>query len=187
MKCTSLAAYPSTQLFRKESGLSTYSMPLPPHSFSYFVRLMRKDGHLSPEEDDIQVWAINCQQRKEPLFSRKIFSGARNRLSPVSVEWGGLRRIRAHRVNQLFIRHKQRRASSKTYTSTSVVFRAPRDSRLVSTRLTTSTFSDNEGLIIKYAKLATARGPEASVEWGGLRRDRAHRVKEYNNASTQRN
>ncbi|GBM03572.1 hypothetical protein AVEN_51045-1 [Araneus ventricosus] len=51
------------------------------------------------QKDDTQVWAINCQQRKEPLFSRKIHSGARNRLSPASVEWGGLRRDRVHRVN----------------------------------------------------------------------------------------
>ncbi|GBN19162.1 hypothetical protein AVEN_106113-1 [Araneus ventricosus] len=46
-----------------------------------------------------QVWAINCQQRKGPLFSRKIQSGSRNRLSPASAEWGGLRRDKAHRVN----------------------------------------------------------------------------------------
>ncbi|GBL96296.1 hypothetical protein AVEN_205091-1, partial [Araneus ventricosus] len=43
----------------------------------------------------------NCQQRKEPLFSRKIQSGARNRLSPASVEWGGLRRDTAHRVKEV--------------------------------------------------------------------------------------
>ncbi|GBO46656.1 hypothetical protein AVEN_120244-1 [Araneus ventricosus] len=42
------------------------------------------------QADDTQVLAINCTQRKEQLFSRKIHSGARNRLSPVSVEWGGL-------------------------------------------------------------------------------------------------
>ncbi|GBO25930.1 hypothetical protein AVEN_48352-1 [Araneus ventricosus] len=53
------------------------------------------------QEDDIQVWAVNCQQRKELLFSRKIDSGARNRLSQASIEWGGLRRDRAHRVNAL--------------------------------------------------------------------------------------
>ncbi|GBO23594.1 hypothetical protein AVEN_73280-1 [Araneus ventricosus] len=52
------------------------------------------------QEDDTQVWEINCTERKEQLFSRKILSGARNRLSPVSIEWGGLRRIRAHRVNE---------------------------------------------------------------------------------------
>ncbi|GBM28445.1 hypothetical protein AVEN_149693-1, partial [Araneus ventricosus] len=50
------------------------------------------------QEDDTQVWAINCQQRNEPLFSRKSHSGARNSLSPAFVEWGGLRRDRAHRV-----------------------------------------------------------------------------------------
>ncbi|GBN98059.1 hypothetical protein AVEN_231693-1 [Araneus ventricosus] len=31
-------------------------------------------------------------------FVLKIHSGSRNRLIPVSVEWGGLRRKRAHRV-----------------------------------------------------------------------------------------
>ncbi|GBM86383.1 hypothetical protein AVEN_60102-1 [Araneus ventricosus] len=45
------------------------------------------------QEDDTQVWEINCQQRNEPLFSSKTHSGFRNRLIPVSVEWGGLRRI----------------------------------------------------------------------------------------------
>ncbi|GBN08440.1 hypothetical protein AVEN_189073-1 [Araneus ventricosus] len=40
------------------------------------------------QEVDTQVWAINFQQRKEPLFSLKIHSDARNRLSPASVEWG---------------------------------------------------------------------------------------------------
>ncbi|GBL72434.1 hypothetical protein AVEN_115355-1 [Araneus ventricosus] len=52
------------------------------------------------QEDDTQVWAINCTQRKEQLFSRKIFSGTRNCLNPVSIEWGGFRRIRAHRVKE---------------------------------------------------------------------------------------
>ncbi|GBO41446.1 hypothetical protein AVEN_268314-1 [Araneus ventricosus] len=51
------------------------------------------------QQDDTQGWAINCQQRKEPLFSRKIHSGVRNRLSSTSVEWGGLRRDRAHTGN----------------------------------------------------------------------------------------
>ncbi|GBL77065.1 hypothetical protein AVEN_12713-1 [Araneus ventricosus] len=68
------------------------------------------------QEDDTQVWAINCTKRKEPLFSRKIHSGARNRLSPVSVEWGGLRRIRVHRVNvqqaQYTTNHQWNRVSS---------------------------------------------------------------------------
>ncbi|GBM29499.1 hypothetical protein AVEN_73071-1, partial [Araneus ventricosus] len=41
--------------------------------------------------------SLGDQQIKEPLFSRKIHSGARNRPSPASVEWGGLRRFRAHR------------------------------------------------------------------------------------------
>ncbi|GBM93926.1 hypothetical protein AVEN_1696-1 [Araneus ventricosus] len=49
-------------------------------------------------EDDTRVTTFNCQQRKEPFFSRKIHSGDRNRLSPVFVEWGGLRRVRAHRI-----------------------------------------------------------------------------------------
>ncbi|GBM06152.1 hypothetical protein AVEN_265208-1 [Araneus ventricosus] len=53
------------------------------------------------QEDDIQVWAINCQQRNEPLFCRKIHSVARNRLSRASVEWGGLGRNRAHRVKKI--------------------------------------------------------------------------------------
>ncbi|GBN24271.1 hypothetical protein AVEN_123463-1 [Araneus ventricosus] len=53
------------------------------------------------QDDDIQVWVINCQQRKEQLFSRKIHSGARNRPSPASVDWGSLRRFRAYRVNEL--------------------------------------------------------------------------------------
>ncbi|GBN33039.1 hypothetical protein AVEN_273781-1 [Araneus ventricosus] len=53
------------------------------------------------QEDDTQVWAINCQQRKEPLFSRKSHSNARNRLSLAFVELGGLRRDRAHRVKGL--------------------------------------------------------------------------------------
>ncbi|GBN16714.1 hypothetical protein AVEN_188031-1 [Araneus ventricosus] len=53
------------------------------------------------QADDPQGWATNCQQRNELLFSRKIHSVARNCLSPVSVEWGGLRRLRAHRVNEL--------------------------------------------------------------------------------------
>ncbi|GBM44321.1 hypothetical protein AVEN_232113-1 [Araneus ventricosus] len=52
------------------------------------------------QEGDTQVWAINCQERKEPLFSRKIHSGARNLPSPASVEWDGLRRDRAHRVKR---------------------------------------------------------------------------------------
>ncbi|GBN68622.1 hypothetical protein AVEN_98638-1 [Araneus ventricosus] len=52
------------------------------------------------QEDDTQLWAANYQQRKEPLFSCKSHSGARNRLSPASVEWGGLRRDRAHRVKR---------------------------------------------------------------------------------------
>ncbi|GBM57004.1 hypothetical protein AVEN_146034-1 [Araneus ventricosus] len=66
-----------------------------------FVHETRMKSSLSLQkfqEDDTQVWAINSQQRKELLFSRKIHSGAQNRLSPASVEWGGLRRIRAHRV-----------------------------------------------------------------------------------------
>ncbi|GBM97887.1 hypothetical protein AVEN_5596-1 [Araneus ventricosus] len=50
------------------------------------------------QEDDTQVWDNNSTQGKEQLLSRKIHSGARNRLIPVSVEWGGSRRIRAHRV-----------------------------------------------------------------------------------------
>ncbi|GBN00232.1 hypothetical protein AVEN_38746-1 [Araneus ventricosus] len=50
------------------------------------------------QADDSQVWAMNCTQRVEPFFFSKIHSGARNRLSPVSVEWGGFRRIRSHRV-----------------------------------------------------------------------------------------
>ncbi|GBN21524.1 hypothetical protein AVEN_74960-1 [Araneus ventricosus] len=50
------------------------------------------------QEDGIQVWAINYQQRKEKLFSRKIRSGAKKRLSSASIERGGLRRNRAHRV-----------------------------------------------------------------------------------------
>ncbi|GBN70775.1 hypothetical protein AVEN_265431-1 [Araneus ventricosus] len=50
------------------------------------------------QEGDIEVWTIMFQQRKEPLFSHKIHSGDRNRLSPTSVEWGGFRRNRAHRV-----------------------------------------------------------------------------------------
>ncbi|GBO22151.1 hypothetical protein AVEN_169707-1 [Araneus ventricosus] len=53
------------------------------------------------QEDDTQVWVINCQQRNEPLFSRKIHSGVRNRPSPASVEWGDLRRDRAHTVKKL--------------------------------------------------------------------------------------
>ncbi|GBM58870.1 hypothetical protein AVEN_87162-1 [Araneus ventricosus] len=53
------------------------------------------------QEDDTQVWTINCQQRKEPLFSSKIHSGARKRPSPASVEWGGLRRNRPHRNKPL--------------------------------------------------------------------------------------
>ncbi|GBN86984.1 hypothetical protein AVEN_86135-1 [Araneus ventricosus] len=36
--------------------------------------------------------------KKEPLFSRKIQSGARNHLSPAAVKWGSLRQDRAHRV-----------------------------------------------------------------------------------------
>ncbi|GBM61695.1 hypothetical protein AVEN_57126-1 [Araneus ventricosus] len=52
------------------------------------------------QQDDTQGWAINCQQRKELLFSLKIHPVARNCLSPVSVEWGGLRRVSAHRVNK---------------------------------------------------------------------------------------
>ncbi|GBM59206.1 hypothetical protein AVEN_60404-1 [Araneus ventricosus] len=50
------------------------------------------------QEDDTQIWAINCQQRKESLFSHKIHSDSRNRPRPASVEWGGLRRDRVHRV-----------------------------------------------------------------------------------------
>ncbi|GBM83549.1 hypothetical protein AVEN_252128-1, partial [Araneus ventricosus] len=50
------------------------------------------------QEDDTQFCSINCKQSKEPLFSRKIHSGARNHLIPASVEWGGLKRVRAHKV-----------------------------------------------------------------------------------------
>ncbi|GBN43898.1 hypothetical protein AVEN_274539-1 [Araneus ventricosus] len=54
------------------------------------------------QEDDTKVWAINRQQRKEQHFFRKILKKiGPNRLSPVSVEWGGLRRDRAHRVKDL--------------------------------------------------------------------------------------
>ncbi|GBM42603.1 Meiosis regulator and mRNA stability factor 1 [Araneus ventricosus] len=55
------------------------------------------------QEDDTQVWSINCQQRKEPLFSRKIHSGARNCPSLASIEWGSLRRDRAHRVERFLL------------------------------------------------------------------------------------
>ncbi|GBN40959.1 hypothetical protein AVEN_106917-1 [Araneus ventricosus] len=58
------------------------------------------------QKDDTQAWAINCQQRNEPLFSLKIHSGARNSLSPASVEWGGLWRDRAHRINGSFAEDK---------------------------------------------------------------------------------
>ncbi|GBM07118.1 hypothetical protein AVEN_177082-1 [Araneus ventricosus] len=50
------------------------------------------------QEDDTQVRAIKCTQRKKQLFFRKIHSGAQNRLSTVSAEWGGLRRIRTRRA-----------------------------------------------------------------------------------------
>ncbi|GBM22776.1 hypothetical protein AVEN_196135-1 [Araneus ventricosus] len=53
----------------------------------YFISLQKF------QDDDTQVWAINCTQRKEQLFSRKLHSGVRNRLSPVPVEWRGLRLI----------------------------------------------------------------------------------------------
>ncbi|GBM08329.1 hypothetical protein AVEN_101452-1 [Araneus ventricosus] len=59
------------------------------------------------QEDDTRIWAINCQQRKEPLFSRKICSGALNRLSPASVDWAGLGRNRAHRVKDWSAIQKQ--------------------------------------------------------------------------------
>ncbi|GBM70229.1 hypothetical protein AVEN_31466-1 [Araneus ventricosus] len=52
------------------------------------------------QEYDTQVWAINCTQIKEKLLSREIHSGDRSRQSPASVEWGGLRRVRAHRVKE---------------------------------------------------------------------------------------
>ncbi|GBL95597.1 hypothetical protein AVEN_24808-1 [Araneus ventricosus] len=46
------------------------------------------------QEDDTPVWAINCQQRKD-IYPTKF--AARNRLSPATFEWGGLRRDRSHR------------------------------------------------------------------------------------------
>ncbi|GBO13719.1 hypothetical protein AVEN_87514-1, partial [Araneus ventricosus] len=61
----------------------------------------RKKSSLSLQKfqkDYTQVSAINCRQRKEPFFSRKIHSGAGNCPIPASVEWGNLRRIRALRV-----------------------------------------------------------------------------------------
>ncbi|GBM91643.1 hypothetical protein AVEN_107750-1 [Araneus ventricosus] len=67
-----------------------------------FVHENRMKSFLSLQkfqEDDTQIWAINCHQRKKPLFSPKIRSGARNHLCSASVEWGGLRRDRTHRVN----------------------------------------------------------------------------------------
>ncbi|GBL83660.1 hypothetical protein AVEN_216793-1, partial [Araneus ventricosus] len=45
--------------------------------------------------------SLSDQQRKEPLFFRKVHSGAQNRPSPASVEWGGLRRDGSHRVNTM--------------------------------------------------------------------------------------
>ncbi|GBN68398.1 Arylsulfatase J [Araneus ventricosus] len=68
--------------------------------FKYIQNLDRRI-HAEIPGADIEVWAINCQQRKEPPISRKIRSGTRKRLSPVSVEWGGLRRDSALRVNGL--------------------------------------------------------------------------------------
>ncbi|GBO22382.1 hypothetical protein AVEN_58831-1 [Araneus ventricosus] len=41
-------------------------------------------------------WAINCEQRKELLFSSKMHSGTRNRPNPSLCRMG---RDRAHRVN----------------------------------------------------------------------------------------
>ncbi|GBL87338.1 hypothetical protein AVEN_270583-1 [Araneus ventricosus] len=52
------------------------------------------------QEEDTLSCTINCQQRKELIFSRKIHPGALNRLSPACVEIGGLRRDRAHRVKR---------------------------------------------------------------------------------------
>ncbi|GBM55511.1 hypothetical protein AVEN_164407-1 [Araneus ventricosus] len=75
-------------------------IPVPQKLEQIFVYLNRMESSLSLQkfqEDDTQGWAINFQQRKELLFSRNIHSVVGNRLSLVSVEWGGLRRVRAHR------------------------------------------------------------------------------------------
>ncbi|GBN45266.1 Arylsulfatase B [Araneus ventricosus] len=63
--------------------------------------IMKHDTSKKFQEHDIEVWTINCQQRKEPPISRKIRSGARQRLCPASFEWGGLRRDSAQRDNGL--------------------------------------------------------------------------------------
>ncbi|GBN24493.1 hypothetical protein AVEN_241314-1 [Araneus ventricosus] len=73
------------------------------------------------QEDDTQVWTINCQQRNEQLFSRKIHSGARNSLSRASVEWGDLRRDRAHRI-------KNKVTEGKTFASVLKEKKKPVDS-----------------------------------------------------------
>ncbi|GBM49186.1 hypothetical protein AVEN_103801-1 [Araneus ventricosus] len=52
------------------------------------------------QKNGTRMWAINCQQRKGLLFSRKMHSGTRNRRVQASVEWGGLRRYRDHRVKR---------------------------------------------------------------------------------------
>ncbi|GBM72998.1 hypothetical protein AVEN_160611-1 [Araneus ventricosus] len=82
-------------------NLARVRIPVPQKLKYIFVHETRMKSFLSLQkfqEDDTQVWATNCQQKNEPLFSRKIHSGVRNRLSPASVECVGLRRIRAHRV-----------------------------------------------------------------------------------------
>ncbi|GBN09468.1 hypothetical protein AVEN_143096-1 [Araneus ventricosus] len=52
------------------------------------------------QKNGTRIWAINCQQRTELLFSTQAPETSRVQ---ASVEWGGLRRDRAHGVNnQLF-------------------------------------------------------------------------------------
>ncbi|GBL67603.1 hypothetical protein AVEN_236695-1, partial [Araneus ventricosus] len=48
------------------------------------------------QEEDTLGCAINCQQRKELIFSSKIHPGSQNRLSLACVEGGGLGRDRDH-------------------------------------------------------------------------------------------
>ncbi|GBM43712.1 hypothetical protein AVEN_60515-1 [Araneus ventricosus] len=88
---------PSKVCLCQASARTVYSYALS------FVHENRMKSFLSLQKfqkEDTQVWEINCTQKKEQLLSRKILSGARNRLIPVSVKWGGLRRIKAHRVHQ---------------------------------------------------------------------------------------
>ncbi|GBN24906.1 hypothetical protein AVEN_8103-1 [Araneus ventricosus] len=105
------------------------------------------------QEDDSQDWAINCQQRKELLFFRKIHSVARNCPSPVSVEWGGLRRVRAHRVKEDL--------TKLNYVSVSMDASNRKDIKLVP--IVVHYFNPNSGVQIKLLDFKSVAGETSEI------------------------